>query len=232
MSFSSASGVGGASGASGAGAPVPITIAISKGRIYDEAAALLARAGLAPEEAPGRRLILDTPLPGVRLLIIRAADVPCYVTYGAADLGITGRDVLLEQDEQGFYEPLDLGIARCRMVLAGLADAGPTGNRPRVASKYVHTARNWFARRGQQVDIIRLYGSMELAPLLGLADQIVDLSATGHTLKANGLVPLATLAEISARLIVNKAAMKTRGRHIEPFIQRLADAVDQGGDPG
>ena len=205
-----------------------LTIAISKGRILDEALPLLARADIVPSEDPNasRRLILDTGRPGVRLIIIRAADVPTYVEYGAADLGIAGKDVLLEYDGDDLYEPLDLGIARCRMMLAGPAEAPPAGDRPRIATKYVRTARDYFAGRGMQVEIIKLYGSMELAPVLGLADQIVDLVDTGKTLKANGLVPLETICEISSRLVVNKASMKMKTKSIKPLIHALADIIE------
>lgn len=205
-----------------------LTIAISKGRILDEALPLLAQADIIPREDPNasRRLILDTAKPDVRLIIIRAADVPTYVEYGAADLGIAGKDVLLEYDGDDLYEPLDLGIARCRMMLAGPAKAPPAGGRPRIATKYVRTAREYFAGKGLQVEIIKLYGSMELAPVLGLADQIVDLVDTGNTLKANGLVPLETICEISSRLVVNKASMKMKTNSIKPLIHTLAGIVE------
>lgn len=205
-----------------------LTIAISKGRILEEALPLLARAEIVPSEDPmrSRKLVLDTNRPGVKLFIIRATDVPTYVEYGAADLGIAGKDVLLEHDGDELYEPLDLGIARCRMMLAGLETARPrNGGRLRIATKYVNSARAYFADRGMQVEIIKLYGSMELAPVLGLSDQIVDLVDTGNTLKANGLVPLETLFEISSRLIVNKASMKMKADRIKPLINQLAEFV-------
>jgi ATP phosphoribosyltransferase len=156
---------------------------------------------------------------------VRAADVPTYVEHGTAELGITGKDILVEHDGDGLYEPLDLGIARCRLVLAGAAAAPAARGRMRVATKYVRAARDYFADRGEQVEIIKLYGSMEIAPGLGLAHRIVDLVDSGRTLAANNLEPLDTIMEISARLIVNKAAMKMKGDAIRPFIRRLAGAV-------
>ena len=201
-----------------------LTLAISKGRIFDEALPILAGIGISPAQDPGatRRLILDTNLSGMRIIIVRAADVPTYVEYGAADVGIAGKDVLMEYNGNGIYEPLDLQIACCRMVLAGQKRANPASRRMRVATKYVNTTRDYFARQGRQVEIIRLYGSMELAPVLGLADQIVDLMDTGNTLKANGLVPIATIAEISSRVIVNKAAMKMKHDLIQPLLDKMA----------
>lgn len=200
-----------------------LTIAVSKGRILSEALPLLARLGIKPREESdySRKLILETNKPGIKLIIIRATDVPTYVEYGAADLGIAGKDVLLEYSGNGVYEPLDLGIAQCRMVLAAPRKKYPVNGRLRVATKYVNTTRKFFAARGQQVEIIKLYGSMELAPVLGLADQIVDLVDTGNTLKANGLVPVETITAISSRVIVNKAAMKMKYRTIKPFLDKL-----------
>jgi len=200
-----------------------LTVAISKGRILAEAIPLLARINIIPEEDPeaSRRLILSTNQPGLKLIIVRAADVPTYVEYGAADIGIAGRDVMMEYAGNGVYEPLDLDIARCRMVLAEPKNKNYCGNRLRVATKYINTTRNYFARMGKQVEIIKLYGSMELAPLLGLADQIVDLVDTGNTLKANGLVPVTTIAEISSRVIVNKASMKMKYQQIRPLLNKL-----------
>lgn len=203
------------------------TIAISKGRILTESLPLLEQAGIRPAEDPrtSRKLILETNQPGVKLIIIRAADVPTYVGYGAADLGIAGKDVLLEYQGGELYEPLDLGIARCRMMLAEPEAPVKTNGRLRIATKYVNTTRDYFAERGKQVAIVRLYGSMELAPVLGLADQIVDLVDTGKTLEANGLVPVETICEISSRLVVNKAAMKMKQDTINPFITRLSEVV-------
>lgn len=204
-----------------------LTIAIAKGRIFTEALPLLASAGIAPLEDPAtsRKLILETTQAGVRLVIVRTSDVPTYVAHGAAELGIAGKDALLEYEGDGVYEPLDLRIARCRMMLAGPAEARPIAGRMRVATKYVCTTRNHFAAQGRQVEIIRLYGSMELAPLLGLADRIVDLVDTGQTLKANGLVEHELIAEISSRLIVNRGAMKMKQALIRPLVDRLAAAV-------
>jgi ATP phosphoribosyltransferase len=202
----------------------PITLAIAKGRVLQEAMPLLVELGIVPEEDPeqSRRLILGTSDAGLRLVLVRAADVPTYVEHGTAELGITGKDILMEHDGDGLYEPLDLGIARCRMVLAGPDGVATAPGRLRVATKYVRAARDYFADRGEQVEIIRLYGSMEIAPGLGLADRIVDLVDTGRTLAANNLAQLDTIMEISARLIVNKAAMKMKGATIRPFIRRLA----------
>jgi len=183
-----------------------LTIALSKGRIFEQTLPLLANAGIEPLDDPetSRKLILETSNPKVKFVIIRASDVPTYVQYGAADLGVAGKDVLLEHGGEGLYEPLDLQIARCRLMVAGLPDTQPpTSRRLRIATKYVHSAERYFAAKGQQVEIIKLYGSMELAPLVGLADLIVDLVESGNTLKANGLVPLEHIADISSRLVVN-----------------------------
>jgi ATP phosphoribosyltransferase len=203
--------------------PQNLTIAVSKGRILTEALPLLTELGIRPVEAPGqtRKLILETAKPGIKLVVVRATDVPTYVEYGAADLGIAGKDVLLEYGGKGLYEPVDLKIARCKMVLAGPKKEAKLNRRLRVATKYIRTTRDYFASRGEQVEIIKLYGSMELAPLLGLADRIVDLMDTGNTLKANGLVPLETITGISSRLIVNTAAMKMKHELIKPIINQL-----------
>ncbi len=204
-----------------------LTIAVSKGRIYKEALPLLAHAGIEPVDDPAtsRKLILDTSRDEVKLVIIRTTDVPTYVQYGAADVGVTGKDVLMEHGGEGLYEPLDLGIARCRMMTAGLADAPRPRGRLRVATKYVNCARRYFAEQGQQVEVIKLYGSMELAPIVGLADCIVDLVDTGNTLKANGLVPQEHIADISSRLIVNRASMKMKHEQVRALIDHLAEAV-------
>jgi ATP phosphoribosyltransferase len=204
-----------------------LTIALSKGRIFQETLPLLAKAGIVPADDPetSRKLILDTSNAAVKLVIIRAADVPTYVQYGAADLGVAGKDVLMEHGGEGLYEPLDLGIARCRLMVAGRATPTAGEGRMRIATKYVQCARRHFAAQGQQVEIVKLYGSMELAPLVGLADRIVDLVDTGNTLRANGLVELEHIADISSRLIVNKAAMKMQHARIKALIDELAEAV-------
>jgi ATP phosphoribosyltransferase len=204
-----------------------LTIALSKGRIFKETLPLLAAAGIVPIDDPetSRKLILDTNQPDVKLVIIRATDVPTYVQYGAADLGVAGKDVLLEHGGEGLYEPLDLHIARCRLMVAGDPHQQLRSSRPRIATKYVNTTRRWFADQGRQVEVIKLYGSMELAPLVGLADYIVDVVDTGNTLKANGLAPLEHIADISSRLIINKAAMKMKHARIKAIMERMAAAV-------
>ncbi len=202
-----------------------LTIAVSKGRIYEEALPLLEEAGIKPVDDPKkcRKLILQTTRDDVQLVIIRATDVPTFVEYGAADLGIAGKDVLLEHGAESLYEPLDLKIAGCRLMTAAHKDAPEISGRIRVATKYVKTAQRYFANRGIQAEIIKLYGSMELAPLVGLADCIVDLVDTGNTLKANGLEPRDLIMNISSRLIVNKAAMKMK----HEAIQSLLDQFEQ-----
>ena len=222
-----------------------ITIAISKGRIFKDALPLLAALDIYPVEAPEttRKLILETNRSDVKIIIVRTTDVPTYVEYGAADIGIAGKDVLLEYNGNGLggngqYELLDLKIAQCRMVVAepekvefreikpGETRNRENGGRKRVATKYVNLARNYFASQGKQVEIIKLYGSMELAPVLGLADQIVDLVDTGNTLKANGLVEVETITDISSRLIVNKGAMKMKNDLIKPMIEKLTEVLE------
>jgi ATP phosphoribosyltransferase len=204
----------------------PLTLALSKGRILDETLPLLVAAGIRPVDDPAsRKLILRTERDDVRLLVIRASDVPTFVEHGAADLGVAGKDVLLEHGGAGLYEPLDLGIARCRlMVAAPVGAAEPTG-RLRIATKYVAATRRHYATRGEQVEIIKLYGSMELAPLVGLADRIVDLVDTGNTLRANGLAPIEEVCAISSRLVVNKAAMKLNHDRVKALVARLTEAV-------
>ncbi len=206
----------------------PITIALSKGRIFKETLPLLAHAGIEPADDPetSRKLILDTNHAQVKLVLIRATDVPTYVQWGAADLGVAGKDVLLEHGGEGLYEPLDLHIARCRMMVAGRQEAGLSGSRLRIATKYVNTTRRHFAAKGRQVEVIKLYGSMELAPLVGLADLIVDLVDTGNTLKANGLMPLEHIADVSSRLVVNKASWKMKHGTIMQLIEALRGAVN------
>ncbi|CAK0746337.1 ATP phosphoribosyltransferase [Gammaproteobacteria bacterium] len=200
-----------------------LTIALSKGRILQETLPLLAAIGIVPNEDPerSRRLILDTNKADVHLVVIRAADVPTYVEYGAADLGVAGKDVLMEHNGNGLYEPLDLKIAHCRLMVAGLPGIQKQGTRLRVATKYPAITRAWYAARGEQVEVIKLYGSMELAPLVGLADCIVDLVDTGNTLRANGLVPIEHIADISARLVVNKAAMKMKHAAVAALVAAL-----------
>jgi ATP phosphoribosyltransferase len=207
----------------------PITIALSKGRIFEQSLPLLAHAGIVPKDDPerSRKLILDTNQAAVKLVIIRATDVPTYVEYGAADLGIAGKDVLLEYGGEGLYEPLDLKIARCRMMTAGFPGAAQRGARLRVATKYVRSAQRFFAAKGEQVEIIKLYGSMELAPIVGLADLIVDLVESGNTLKANGLVPLELITDISSRLVVNKASWKMKHAAVMQLIDAFREAVAQ-----
>lgn len=211
-----------------------ITIALSKGRIFDETLPLLAAAGIIPVENPetSRKLIIETNQPQVRVVIVRASDVPTYVQYGAADMGVAGRDVLIEHGSDGLYAPLDLKIAKCRMMVAvpegfDYASAVRQGARLKVASKYIKTAREHFAAKGVHVDLIKLYGSMELAPLAGLADAIVDLVSTGGTLKANKLVACEHILDISSRLVVNQAALKVKREILQPIIDAFAQAVEK-----
>jgi ATP phosphoribosyltransferase len=209
-----------------------ITIALSKGRIFDETVPLLAAAGVATRDDPetSRKLVLATNRSDIRVIIVRATDVPTYVQYGAADMGVAGKDVLGEHGGEGLYQPLDINIARCRMMVA-VADgfdyhrAVRQGARLKVATKYVQTAREHFAAKGVHVDLIKLYGSMELAPLVGLADAIVDLVSTGNTLKANGLTPVEEISSISARLVVNQAALKLKREAVQPLLDSFARAV-------
>jgi len=206
-----------------------LTIALSKGRIFDETLPLLAAAGIAPAEDPetSRKLIIGSNRSDVRFIVVRASDVPTYVQRGAADLGVAGKDVLLEHGGEGLYQPVDLGIGRCRMVVAAKAGfdyegALKRGARLSVATKYVMTAREHFAAKGMHVDLIRLYGSMELAPLVGLADAIVDLVSSGNTLKANDLVAVEDIMAISARLIVNPASLKLKRDAVQPLLDAIA----------
>ncbi len=205
-----------------------LKIALSKGRIFKESLPLLAEAGIVPAEDPekSRKLILDTNQDDIKLVIIRATDVPVYVDYGAADIGVAGKDVLLEYGGQGLYEPLDLKIARCKLVVAGKKNMPAPQGRLRIATKFVNVARRHYAEQGKQVEIIKLYGSMELAPLVGLADYIVDVMDTGNTLKANGLEWKEDIeTNISSRLVVNKAAMKMQHSRIQNLIQQISQAV-------
>ena len=220
-----------------------ITLALSKGRIFEETLPLLKAAGIEVLEDPeaSRKLILATNQPGVRVLVVRATDVPTYVEYGGADMGITGKDTLIEHGSgwgaaasgAGLYQPLDLQIAKCRISVAVRADfdyasAVKQGSRLRVATKYVAIAREFFAAKGVHVDLIKLYGSMELAPLTGLADAIVDLVSTGNTLKANHLVEVENIMDISARLVVNQAALKLKQEPLRHIIDAFAKAVAAG----
>ncbi len=209
-----------------------ITIALSKGRIFEETTPLLKAAGIVPLEDPesSRKLIIGTNHPEVRLIIVRATDVPTYVQYGAADLGVAGKDVLLEHGGAGLYQPLDLQIAQCRMMVAvqngfDYERHVKQGSRLKVATKYVRTAREHFAKKGVHIDLIKLYGSMELAPLVGLADAIVDLVSSGNTLKANNLVAVEEIMHISSRLVVNQAALKLKHATIQPLLDQFAAAV-------
>lgn len=211
-----------------------ITIALSKGRIFEDTAPLLKAAGIEALDDPeaSRKLILTTNRANVRLVIVRASDVPTYVQYGAADLGIAGKDVLLEHGGSGLYQPLDLNIARCRMMVAvpdgfDYDSAVRQGARLRIATKYVQTAREHFAAKGVHVDLIKLYGSMELAPLVGLADAIVDLVSSGNTLKANNLKAVEEIMPISSRLIINQAALKLKRDAIQPVLDAFSAAIKQ-----
>ena len=210
-----------------------ITIALSKGRIYKETLPLLEAANIIPAEDPekSRKLILDTNQEDVKLVIIRATDVPTYVQFGAADIGVAGKDVLLEHGAEGLYEPVDLKIAKCKLMTAGLVDVDPEtlgqNGRIRVATKFTNVAKRFFESRGEQVEVIKLYGSMELGPIVGLADLIVDVVDTGNTLKANGLKPMDHIADVSSRLVVNKAAMKMKHERISDIIEKIKAAVEK-----
>ena len=209
-----------------------ITLALSKGRIFEETLPLLAAAGITPTDNPetSRKLIIGTNRPDVRLVIVRATDTPTYVQYGAADMGIAGKDTLIEHGGAGLYQPLDLNIAKCRLCVAVRKDfdyaaAVKRGARIRVATKYVKAAQEHFAAKGVHVDLIKLYGSMELAPLVGLADAIVDLVSTGNTLKANNLIEVEDIMPISSRLVVNQASLKLKRELIQPVLEAFAGAV-------
>ncbi|WP_163370987.1 ATP phosphoribosyltransferase [Endozoicomonas acroporae] len=204
-----------------------ITIALSKGRILKETLPLLKTAGIEPAEDPdkSRKLVIGTTHPHVNLLIVRASDVPTYVEYGAADMGVAGKDVLMEHGSSELYEPLDLNIARCKLMTAGKVGAAPSSGRLKVATKFVNIAKQYYASRGIQADIIKLYGSMELAPLVGLADIIIDVVDTGNTLRANGLEPQELIAEISSRMVVNRASMKVKYKMIGQLLDQLSRTI-------
>ena len=215
-----------------------ITLALSKGRIFDETLPLLKAAGIEVLEDPetSRKLILPTNRPDVRVVLVRATDVPTYVEYGGADLGVTGKDTLIEHGGQGLYQPLDLQIAKCRVSVAvrqdfDYASAVRQGARLKVATKYTAIAREFFASKGVHVDLIKLYGSMELAPLTGLADAIVDLVSTGKTLKANHLVEVEQIMDISSRLVVNQAALKLKQTAIRPILDAFSEAISKQSVP-
>ncbi len=205
-----------------------LTIALAKGRILDETLPLLARAGIEPLDdlSSSRKLVFSTNDPNINLVLIRSSDVPTYVQYGAADLGIAGKDVLAEHGGEGLYERVDLKIAPCKMMTAGFAERPLPRTRLKVATKYPEITRRFFLQQGRQVELIKLYGSMELAPVVGLADIIVDLVQTGNTLKANGLTPLETIMDISSRLIVNRAALKMKNKAVRELVERIETAVE------
>jgi ATP phosphoribosyltransferase len=205
-----------------------ITIALTKGRILNETLPLFADAGIQPLEdmEKSRKLIFPTNRDDVRFLLLRGVDVPTYVRYGAADMGVSGKDMLLEEGGAELYEPLDLNIAKCRLMTAGLPEKSLPMGRVRVATKFVNVAKDFYARQGVQVDVIKLYGAMELAPIMGLCDRIVDIVDTGNTLRANGLVPMEHIADVSTRLVVNKASLKMKHQKIDELIKQLSMAVD------
>lgn len=209
-----------------------LTIALTKGRILKETLPLFARAGieLLDDIASSRKLVFETTRPEIQLVVLRGADVPTYVRHGAADMGVVGKDILMEQGAEGLYEPLDLGIARCRLMTAAKVGWQSSGARIRVATKFLNITRDYFARQGVQADLIKLYGALELAPLMHLADQIVDIVDTGNTLRANGMEPLQEIAVITSRLVVNKAAMRSRHTAITRIIEDLTAAVREAGD--
>ncbi|MBK8287979.1 MAG: ATP phosphoribosyltransferase [Cellvibrionales bacterium] len=206
-----------------------ITLALTKGRVLQETLPLLAEIGIAPLEnlESTRKLVFATTHEHVQLVVLRGSDVPTYVQFGTADMGVSGKDVILEHGGEGFYEPLDLGIARCRLMTAGMKDAPLKSGRIRVATKFINIARRYYAEQGRQVDVVKLYGAMELAPMMGLADEIVDIVDTGNTLRANGLEAREVIAPVTSRLIVNKAAMKTKHDIMQPIIKQLAVAIEK-----
>jgi len=205
-----------------------ITIALTKGRILKETLPLFAEAGITPldDMEKSRKLIFPTSRDDVRFLMLRGVDVPTYVRYGAADMGVSGKDMLLEEGGTELYEPLDLQIAKCQLMTAGIPGQAVSPGRVRVATKFVNVAKDFYARQGVQVDVIKLYGAMELAPIMGLCDRIVDIVDTGNTLKANGLVPMEHIADVSSRLVVNKASLKMKHQKIDTLINQLSAAVN------
>ncbi len=205
-----------------------LTIALAKGRILNETLPLLARAGIEPEDdlSSSRKLVFETNHPNINLVLIRSADVPTYVQYGAADLGIAGKDVLMEHGGDGLYERVDLNISRCKLMTAGFVDKELPRGRLKVATKYPGITRQFFLKRGKQIEVIKLFGSMELAPIVGLSDLIVDLVDTGNTLRANGLVPLEHIMHISSRLILNRASLKMKNQAIKSLVSRIEQAVE------
>jgi len=208
----------------------PLVIALSKGRILTETLPLLAAAGIQPTEDmnKSRKLIFDTNLENVKLLLVRATDAPTYVEYGVADMGVSGKDVLMEHGSRDMFEVLDLNISKCRLMTAELREPNPVSDRLKVATKFVNVARRYYAEQGRQVDIIKLYGGQELAPIMGLADVIVDIVDTGNTLVANGLEPKELIAHISSRLVVNRSSMKLKQHQLQPIIDKMKQAVEQG----
>lgn len=207
-----------------------LTIALTKGRILKETLPLLKAAGIEPAEdiSKSRKLKFETNLPDVRLLVLRGSDVPTYVQFGAADLGVSGKDTLMENGAEDLYEPLDLNIAHCKLMTAAIKGVAPKQGRIKVATKYVNIAKQYYASQGRQADVIKLYGAMELAPIMNLADEIVDIVDTGNTLRANGLEPREFIADISSRLIVNKASMKMKHKRIQAVIDAVGQAVNAG----
>lgn len=204
-----------------------LTIALTKGRILEETLPLLAAAGIVPAEdiKKSRKLAFDTNIANVRLLVLRGSDVPTYVQFGAADMGVAGKDTLMEHGGDGIYSLVDLGIARCKLMTAAIKGVPEKAGRIKVATKYVNVARQFYAEQGRQADFIKLYGAMELAPIMGLADEIVDIVDTGNTLRANGLESRIEIADISSRLIANKASMKMKHSLMQPVIDAITEAV-------
>tara|TARA_B100000427_G_C15480224_1_gene582600 strand:+ start:588 stop:1250 length:663 start_codon:yes stop_codon:yes gene_type:complete len=212
-----------------------LIIALTKGRILEETLPLFERAGIVPNESlkKSRKLLFDTNIKNVQFMLLRGSDVATYVEFGSADMGVVGKDLILEHGSEGFYEPLDLGIAKCRLMTAVRSDRNVVSGRITVATKYMNIAKEFFANQGKQIELIKLNGALELAPALGLADAIVDIVDTGETLKANGLEPQHLIADISSRIIVNKASMKIKHRIVSKILEQLNTVVKNGkSDPG